>query len=171
MPAEGGRVLDLAAGGGRHSVWFLDRGHDVTALDRKVAALRKLRSSRPRDERRRLEIVEADLEDGSPWPLRGRRFDAIVVANYLHRPLFPDLLRSLQPRGVLLYDTFAVGNERYGKPSNPDFLLQSGELLSRVGSLQVVAFEQGLVEGDNGPAVRQRIAAVWGSAPLPLAAA
>jgi hypothetical protein len=107
-----------------------------------------------------VEIIAADLEDGSPWPLPGRRFGAVVVTNYLHRPLWPALLGALEPGGVLLYETFMVGNERFGKPSNPAFLLRDGELLdvAREGGLSVVAYEA-TMRSDPGPAMVQRIAA------------
>jgi len=164
-----GRVFDMAAGGGRHSAWLLDRGHIVTALDRKTDDLKRLKSLYSEDDQRRFEIIEADLENSAPWPLQGRCFDIVVVVNYLHRSLFPDLLATLAPGGLLLYDTFAVGNEAFGKPGNPDFLLQPGELFDVVRNhLQVIAFEQGRVEGPNGPAVKQRIAAIKGPASQPL---
>ena len=106
----------------------------------------------------------ADLEDGSPWPLAGRRFGGIVVANYLHRPLFRNLIDALAPRGVLIYETFMAGNERFGKPSNPQFLLRPGELLEAFGAaLGVVAFEQGVVARPK-PAAIQRLCAVQGAA-------
>lgn len=164
-----GHVLDLAAGGGRHSLWCLTRGHAVTALDRNIDNLRTRKAACPAAMRSRLEIIEADLEDGSPWPLGERRFNAVLVANYLHRPLFSDLLAALAPCGVLLYDTFAVGQERYGKPDNPDFLLKSGELLAAIkGHLQIVAYEHGLVDDGKGPAVKQRIAAIASKRPVSL---
>ena len=106
-----------------------------------------------------IEIVEADLEDGSPWPLPGRTFGAVVVTNYLHRPLFPELLAALAPGGVLLYETFMEGNERFGRPSNPAFLLKDGELLDLVrGRLSVTAYEARLVSQPK-MAMVQRIAA------------
>ncbi|ARJ67840.1 SAM-dependent methyltransferase [Magnetospirillum sp. ME-1] len=157
VPA-GGCVLDLACGGGRHSRLFLDRGHAVTALDRDVAQARLAEGA---------ELMAADLEDGSPWPLAGRRFDAVVVTNYLWRPLFPVILASLNPGGVLLYETFAAGNEKYGHPANPDHLLRRGELLELAGGLTVVAYEDG-VEG--GAKVVSRIAAVNGPGPAALPA-
>ncbi len=168
LPLDGS-VLDLAAGGGRHSAWFLERGLAVTALDRTVDKLERLKSTCTGDDHRRFDIIQADLEDGSTWPLRDRTFDAVIVVNYLHRPLNPDLLGSLAPDGLLLYDTFAVGNEAFGKPANPDFLLRSGELLDVVrDELQVIAFEQGRIDQPNGPAVKQRIAAIKARAPQPL---
>ncbi len=100
--------------------------------------------------------MQADLEDGSPWPFPGQRFGGIVVTNYLHRPLLPVLAQSLAEGGVLIYETFMVGNEKYGKPSNPKFLLQPGELLQAFGGLTVVAFEQGSTER----AVVQRICVI-----------
>jgi SAM-dependent methyltransferase len=156
----GGTVLDLAAGSGRHSRYLADRGYRVTTVDRDVSRL----TDEPR-----IDAVEADLEDGGPWPLGARRFDGIVVTNYLHRPLFPHLVAALADGGVLLYETFAVGNEAYGKPSNPDFLLKGGELLAAFsGDLRVVAYEAGYVERP-APAVLQRIAAVRAAGgPIPL---
>ncbi|MEM9625859.1 MAG: class I SAM-dependent methyltransferase [Pseudomonadota bacterium] len=154
-------MLDLAAGGGRHSLFALDRGYRVTSIDRETVDLDAQKAACSPAERSRLEIIEADLEDGSPWPLSGRRFDAVIIVNYLHRPLFPDLLDALAPDGLLLYETFAVGQATFGKPSNPDFLLEPGELLTTVQDrLQVVAYEHGLIDDGKGPAVKQRIAAV-----------
>jgi len=150
----GGTVLDLACGGGRHVRLLRARGHPVVALDRDLSRL-----GTPRDDTG-VEAVEADLEDGSPWPLPGRLFAGIVVANYLHRPLFPVLVDSLAEGGVLIYETFAAGNERFGKPSNPDFLLKPGELLEAVrGKLRVVAYEDGIVESPR-PVAIQRICAI-----------
>ncbi len=156
----GGCVLDLASGAGRHARTFLERGHPVVALDRTVVALQ------PMAGRNGLEIVEADIEAG-PWPLEGRSFDAVVVVNYLHRPLMPWLAESLAPGGVLIYRTFAVGNERFGKPSNPDFLLRPNELVETFASvLEVIAYEAGEIAAPN-PAVIQRICAVKRSDVLP----
>src|SRR3954465_9055461 len=119
-----GPILDLACGEGRHSLFFRDRGFAVVAVDRKRVPLEGIR------------FVEADVENGNPWPLQGERFGAIVVTNYLHRPLFPKLLDSLDEGGVLIYDTFMAGNERFGRPSNPDFLLRPGELRQLCASLE-----------------------------------
>ena len=141
----GGTVLDLAAGSGRQSRLFARAGCQVLAVDRDVSGL----TPEPG-----LEVLQADLES-DPWPLGDRRFDGIVVTNYLHRPLLPRLVAATA--GVLIYETFAVGNERFGQPSNPDFLLKPGELLEAVrGHLTVRAYEHGEVPG---PAVRQRICA------------
>ena len=146
-----GTVLDVAAGCGRHACHLAELGYRVTAVDRNVAAIA---------EDAGIETVEDDLEDGSPWPLGERRFDGIVVTNYLHRPLFPVLVRALANSGVLLYETFALGNAAHGKPSNPDFLLKDGELLAAFSKdLCVAAYEAGYVERP-APAVIQRIAAV-----------
>lgn len=142
-----GSVLDLACGSGRHSRLLRARGLEVVAVDREPHALPGVR------------FVQADLEDGSPWPLPGERFQGIVVTNYLHRPLFPLLERSLAPGGVLIYETFMLGNERYGKPSNPAFLLQPGELWRAFAGLHVIAFEQGRVR-EPKPAMIQRLCAV-----------
>lgn len=153
VPASG-RVLDLACGTGRHIRYFLDRGHPVTGVDRYNAGVVDLLG---RDD---FTLVETDLESGGPWALGEARFDAVVVTNYLHRPILPAIVGALAPDGVLIYETFAVGNERFGRPSNPDFLLKSGELLDAVaGMLGVVAFEHGEV-GAPRPAMVQRICAV-----------
>jgi SAM-dependent methyltransferase len=153
----GGRVLDVAAGGGRHTALFLARGHRVTAVDREVGGLAAF-AGRPG-----YQCVALDLEDGRPWALGGA-WDAIVVTNYLHRPLLPALPGALAPGGVLLYETFAVGNERFGRPARPEFLLRPGELLEAfAGQLSVVAFEQGVVQRPR-PAAVQRLAAVRGEA-------
>jgi SAM-dependent methyltransferase len=150
---QGAAVLDLACGAGRHTRLFLERGHPVTAVDRDVSGLDDLR------QHPRLEIVPADLEDGSPWPLPGRRFGAVVVTNYLWRPLFGPIVEAVQEGGLLLYETFARGNEAYGRPTNPDFLLRPGELLEAVrGRLQIVAYEHGYLDQPR-PAVKQRLCA------------
>ena len=146
----GAAVLDLAAGKGRHTTFFASRGHPVTAIDRDVSALA------PSDT---VEVIGADLEDGSPWPLAGRRFGAIVVTNYLHRPLFPALFEALQPGGILLYETFMEGNERFGKPARPEFLLKDGEMLELVrGRFSVTAYEARMISQPK-MAMVQRIAA------------
>ena len=151
VPA-GGDVLDLAAGGGRHSTFFRGRGHEVVAVDRDTRALTTLAASDPG-----LTVIEADLEaPGAAWPTGERRFAGIVVTNYLHRPLFPAIRAALAPGGALIYETFAVGNERFGKPSNPDFLLRPGELLELASGLLVVAYENLEIPR---PAMVQRIAA------------
>lgn len=152
----GGAVLDVAAGTGRHTALMTARGHPVTAIDRDVAGL--IACLGPAAETVR--IIKADLEDGSPWPLPSEAFAGVIVTKYLHRPLFPLLLAAMEPGGVLLYETFMVGQERYGRPANPAFLLRDGELLdmARAGGLSVIAYEAGPVE-EPRPAVIQRIAA------------
>jgi SAM-dependent methyltransferase len=149
----GGSVLDLAAGGGRHTRYFKDLGYEVTALDRDVSDLQELGG-------RGVEIIAADLEDGSPWPLGMRTFDGIVVSNYLHRPLFPHLAGALAAGGVLIYETFGIGNERFGKPSNPNFLLRPGELLEFAAAhgLQLLAYACGEV-AEPKRAITQRMVA------------
>lgn len=157
--APGGAVLDLACGAGRHARSLAARGHPVLALDRDRDALAGLAGVIG------IEAVCADLEDGSPWPLADRRFTAVIVVNYLHRPLFPVLAGALADGGVLVYETFAAGNERFGKPSNPQFLLRPGELLEAfAGVLRLVAFEQGTVERPK-PALIQRLCALRGDQP------
>ncbi|MGQ7937384.1 class I SAM-dependent methyltransferase [Paraburkholderia sp. D1E] len=150
----GGAVLDVASGAGRHARFFASLGHSVTALDRDAAALNAMRDEPL------VTTLQADIE-GAAWPLPADvKFAAIVVTNYLHRPLFPQLLRSLAPGGVLVYETFAQGNERVGKPSNPAFLLAPGELLEVVrGHLRVVAFQDGFLAQPR-PAYVQRICAI-----------
>jgi SAM-dependent methyltransferase len=146
----GGAVLDLACGSGRHARYLARMGFEVLAVDRDPSLFP--------DPPAGVTLVEADLESG-PWPFPGRGFDAIVVANYLHRPLMPRLVSSLKPGGVLVYETFARGNERFGKPSNPDFLLLPGELLEAVrGQLRVVAYED-VVVAEPRPAAIQRLCA------------
>lgn len=148
VPA-GGAVLDLACGHGRHMRWFADRGHAVTGVDRDPAALAAAAGAGA--------VIESDIENG-PWPLAGRRFDAVVVTNYLWRPLLPAIVDSVAEDGVLLYETFAIGNETVGRPARPDFLLQPGELLRACGGLHVVAYEDGFC--DHPERFVQRIAAL-----------
>lgn len=148
VPA-GGTVLDVACGHGRHMRWFAGRKHTVTGVDRSAEALADLAGLG--------RVVEADIENG-PWPFSGERFDAVVVTNYLWRALLPTIVTSVAEGGVLIYETFAVGNELHGKPSRPDFLLQPGELLRACADLHIVAYENGFCEV---PArCVQRIAAV-----------
>jgi SAM-dependent methyltransferase len=149
---ERGPVLDVACGAGRHAIFFAERGFEVFAVDRDEQAL-------PGP----IRFVKADLENGGPWPWPGKRFAAIVVTNYLHRPLFPRLVESLEEGGVLIYETFMAGNERYGRPSNPNFLLRPGELLGAFGALSVAGFEQGVLERTK-TAVVQRICVIRGPA-------
>jgi SAM-dependent methyltransferase len=149
----GGSVLDLAAGSGRHARLLRDSGFVVRAVDRDVSALVPLAGPR-------CEVRQTDLEAGGAWPLGGG-YDGIVVTNYLHRPLLPAIGRALAPGGVLIYETFALGNERFGRPQNPEFLLRPGELLEAFAMLTVVAFEQGEVTAPR-LAVIQRIAALAG---------
>lgn len=147
-----GTVLDLAAGGGRNTRFFLDRGNRVMAIDLNITGLADLQDNAD------LVTLEADLENG-PWPIGNARFDGIVVTNYLWRPLFPHIERALAPGGVLIYETFAIGNEQYGKPSNPDFLLREGELKEAFSALTIVAYEHGYTD-EPRPAMVQRICAV-----------
>ena len=154
--APGARVLDYACGSGRHARWLAARGMQVDAVDRDRTALDRLQDVTG------VRAREMDLE-GEDWPLAGGHYEAVVVTNYLYRPRFDDMLALLPPGGVLIYETFMVGNERFGKPSSPAFLLQPGELLERLrGEWTVVAFEQGEVAAPR-PAVVQRVCALRGS--------
>lgn len=146
--APGGTVLDVACGAGRHLRWLAGRGHRVTGVDRDGGALALCPPGT---------AVEADIENG-PWPFAQRTFDAVVVTNYLWRPLLPALLAALGPGGVLLYETFADGQQTVGRPARPDFLLKPGELLQVCAGLRVVGYEDGFL--DRPPRFVQRIAAV-----------
>ena len=154
-----GRVLDLACGGGRHTRLFAGLGHPVLAVDRDPDALGA--SAAEGVSLLQLDLESEGAEHHPDWPLRAGAFAGIVVTNYLHRPLLPALLASLADNGVLIYETFADGNGQFGKPSNPDFLLQPGELLdavSRASGLRVLAYEDGYVT-TPAPAMIQRICA------------
>jgi SAM-dependent methyltransferase len=151
---EGGTVLDVAAGAGRHTRLFRRLGHPVVAVDIDGAGLADLADDPD------VQLLQHDLEDGGPWPLAGRHFAGVIVTNYLWRPILPDIVASVGPGGALLYETFAAGNERFGKPRNPDFLLTPGELLDAVrGAFRIVAYED--VElSEPRQAMVQRIAAI-----------
>ena len=154
---DGGAVLDLACGTGRHSRFFLERGHPVTGVDRYTAGVADLLG------REDFALIEADLESGGDWPTGTREFAAVVVTNYLFRPILPDIVRAVAEGGVLIYETFAEGNARFGRPRNPDFLLRPGELLCAVdGTLATIAYEHGEV-ARPARALVQRIFAVRGS--------
>jgi SAM-dependent methyltransferase len=147
--APASSVLDVACGHGRHMRWLASLGHRVTGVDRSpeaIAAVAGLGCA-----------VQADIENG-PWPFDGELFGAVVVTNYLWRPLMRSILASVAPGGVLLYETFASGNETVGRPARPDFLLQPGELLQTCAGLRVVAYEDGFCSGPDR--FVQRIAAV-----------
>lgn len=142
------RVLDLACGAGRHMQWFAENGHTCLGVDRSSEALQVAKAHG--------QVIEADIETGD-WPLLGTQFDAVIVTNYLWRPLMPRILESLTPTGILIYETFALGHEKYGKPSRPDFLLKPGELLQACSQMHVIAYENGYL--DQPPKVIQRIVA------------
>ena len=157
LPA-GAQVLDVACGNGRHASFLAALGHHVTGIDRNPQALAQLPAS--------VRAIEADIENG-PWPLPGQQFDAVVVTNYLWRPLWPQVLGSVRDGGLLIYETFGQGNAAYGKPSRPDFLLAPGELLQVCSGWQVVVYEHGLRHSPER--VVQRIAAVKDAAAAPSA--
>ncbi len=152
----GGTVLDVACGSGRNLRWLAGQGFAVTGVDRDAAALQALRDV--------AQTVVADIENGD-WPLPGRRFDAVIVTNYLWRPLWPTLLAALADGGVFIHETFATGQQLIGKPSRPDFLLESGELLRVCAGLRIVAFEDGFEAAPQR--FVQRIAAVDAAAADP----
>ena len=153
--APGSRVLDVACGAGRHMRWLAAQGHEVTGVDRNPDAVALAQAFG--------DVTCADIENG-PWPFPGQSYGAVIVTHYLWRPLLPLIVQSIAPGGVLIYETFAAGNETVGKPSRPDFLLQPGELLRATEGLHTVAYEDGF----ESPPDRfvQRIAAVR---PLPTA--
>ncbi len=152
--APAGRALDVACGHGRHSRYLAALGLQVTAVDRDAEAAAALADCPG------VRVIVADIE-GATWPFADERFDGVVVTNYLHRPLLSVLRDSLAPGGVLIYETFAAGNERYGRPSNPEFLLRPGELLEVCRPLRVIAYEDLYVEAPK-PALVQRVCAVRG---------
>lgn len=147
--APGSTALDVACGAGRHLRWLQSLGHRVVGVDRSAEALAACQGLG--------ELIEADLENG-PWPLAGRQFGAVVVTNYLWRPLLPTLVDSVAPGGVLIYETFARGNETVGRPARPEFLLAPGELLAACAGLRVVAYEDGFAQ--NPERFVQRVTAV-----------
>jgi SAM-dependent methyltransferase len=138
LVSKGGAVLDVACGGGRHARFFAGLGHPVDAVDRDPEAIAAMAGVEG------VTALCADIEDG-PWPYAGRHYAAVIVTNYLHRPLFPQLVAALAPGGVLIYETFTAGNETVGKPSRSDFLLRPAELLQVCKDLRVVAFEDGFL--------------------------
>lgn len=158
LPPDGS-ILDVACGTGRHARLFLDLGRHVVGIDRYNAGVIDL-LGRPD-----FELIEADLESGEDWLAEDQKFSAVIVTNYLYRPLMPTLIDAVAPNGCLIYETFARGNERHGRPSNPKYLLSPGELLSEVeGRLSVIAYEHGFINTPR-PAVMQRICAIRSDVP------
>ena len=147
-----GPILDIAAGSGRHTQYLLDKGHVVISIYKDVSRLARIKSSR-------LFIARVDLETPKPWPFKNGAFAAIIVTNYLHRPLLPQIINGLAVGGLLVYETFANGNEKFGKPTNPDYLLKAGELIQlTLGHLHIFAYEDLTVDQPR-PAQIQRIVA------------
>jgi SAM-dependent methyltransferase len=144
LPREG-RALDVACGRGRHALWLAAHGLTTFAIDRDAEAIRELNEAAVA-RRLPLRAEVRDLEDGSN-PFRGSTFDVVVVVHYLHRPLFPALIEALSPDGLLVYETFTRAQAARGKPTNPDFLLQPGELLDLVRPLEILASREGDIEG------------------------
>lgn len=144
-----GDVLDIACGLGRHMRLFHAQKHHVTGIDKSQEAIDSVANLG--------QAIQADIE-GGPWPLPDRQFDAVIVTHYLWRPLWPQILASVKPGGMLLYETFGQGNEAYGKPSRPDFLLAPGELLQVCQGWTIVAYEHGVLHQPDR--VMQRIAAI-----------
>ncbi len=149
---DGSDILDLACGRGRHTRFFLERGCRVMAIDLNIEGLSDLMGDPG------LAVLEVDLENG-PWPIGNAEFDAVVVTNYLWRPLFPRIRDAVRAGGLVIYETFAEGNERFGKPSNPDYLLKEGELNDWFSDWKVLGYEH-TEETDPRPAMVQRICAV-----------
>ena len=161
LAAAGGSVIDLACGGGRHGRYFLKRHHSVSFLDKSLDGVADIADAPG------VEMILADLENGDPWPLDHRQFATVIVVNYLYRPILPAIVEAVAPGGILLYETFAQGNERYGRPRNPDYLLAPGELIDAVaGRLTVIAYQHGSLGDDKSRAVKQCIAAINGPAEI-----
>ena len=147
-----GRIIDLACGNGRHTRWLHSQGHRVLAVDRDLSGVQEL-MNRPG-----IDFLQADLE-ADPWPFAAGEYQGMIVTNYLYRPRLDLIAESLAPGAVLIYETFAAGNERFGRPRNPDFLLQPNELQEKfAGQMDVIAFEE-IQETDPDPAVKQRLCA------------
>ena len=148
--SRSGPVLDIAAGRGRHTRYLLKKGHSVIAVDKNLSSLRDIKTPR-------LSLIQVDLETGDSWPFKEGMFAGVVVTNYLYRPLFEPIIASLAPGGFLIYETFARGNEKFGKPNNPDYLLEPGELIRvTLNKLHIIAYEELIVEQPR-PARIQRI--------------
>ncbi len=155
-----GHILDVACGAGRHFPLGWSSGKRLTGVDRDLTKLARFQ------ERPEIQLIAADLEDGSPPPFRGIRYDGVIVTNYLWRPILPDIVAAVAPDGILIYETFGDGQELFGRPSNPEFLLQPGELLAAVaGHLRVLAYEHAQVRHPDR--IVQRIAAVGPEHPWP----
>lgn len=152
----GGSVLDLACGNGRHSIYLASSGFSVTAVDRNIPNISQ--------NFKQIRWIETDLENGDKSLLENQHFMGVIVTNYLYRPLIPAIINALDDNGVLIYETFSLGNEQYGRPSNPDFLLKPGELLSLCSErLRIIAYEEGTIK-DPKLSVKQRICAINGPA-------
>jgi len=148
--SRSGPILDIAAGRGRHTRYLLKKGHSVIAVDKNLSYLRDIKAPR-------LSIIQVDLETKGSWPFKKNMFAGVVVTNYLYRPLFEPIIASLAQGGFLIYETFAQGNEKFGKPNNPDYLLEPGELIrATLNKLHIIAYEDLFVEQPR-PARIQRI--------------
>ena len=150
---SGGSVLDLACGSGRHTGMLLNKGYQVTAVDIDTTLIKQNFSNK------NLNIVKCDLESLSFWPFEKNSFLGIIVVNYLHRPLFSKIIESLREEGVLVYQTFADGHSRYGKPKNPDYLLKRGELKTVFDSMKIISYQHGYLSYPS-QSIIQRICCV-----------
>ena len=151
---KNGLILDLAGGSGRHTRFLTQKGFKLLLLDNDIAKAKDLQDVE------NIVLMEYDLEDGSTLPFPKSSFQGVVVTNYLYRPIFPQLLNLLDDGGILIYETFAVGNEKYGRPTNPDYLLKSGELISLVSpQMRIIAYEECLVRRPTKAYVQRLTAA------------
>lgn len=151
---KNGFILDLAGGTGRHARFLSQKGFKILLVDNQISKAKDLQNVEG------IKLVECDLEDGNSLPFPASTFQGIVVTNYLYRPIFPQLLCLLEVGGILIYETFAVGHEKYGRPTNPDYLLKSGELINLVSpQMRVIAYEEHSITRPTKAYVQSLVAA------------